>query len=410
MQPILPAFFLILLTGLFSSTLLRKLNLPWVATLIVGGIAIGPNGLGLFTPDPTIEFISELGLIFLMFMAGLEVKVTEFKKSAPRLFLLSFINGLIPFVVGIAIAYYYGYSFTTLLLLGTVFISSSIAVVVPTLEANDSFSLKIGNAVMTTSIIQDVFSLILLSIILQDIKPMSALAPYLFYPLLVVVLISLKVFLPKIQRFFYSLNSKRDTFQDQLRTVFLVLIGTVIIFQLLGLHPIVGGFFAGMVLSESLKDEVLLAKIKALSYGFFIPTFFIYMGTQTDVSLVLESSSSLSIILVVVVGSILSKFLSGWLGAWLVGFNPSEGLFFGASSIPQLSTTLAVAHTAHSVGLMDDRLITALVVLSVVTTIIGPALMVFFRSADFLKLRKEKSLFLRSLISVKHKEPSEVLS
>ena len=182
-------------------------------------------------------------------------------------------------------------------------------------------------------------------------------------------------------------------------SVFLVLIGTVIVFQLLGLHSIIGGFFAGIVLSETINDDVLKAKIRALGYGFFIPTFFVFVGTQTNVSLIFDFDSSLPLILLICFGSVFSKLLSGWLGAWLVGFNRSEGLFFGASSVPQLSTTLAVAHTARSVGLMDDKLITALVVLSMVSTLIGPALMVAARNLEFLNLRKEHKGPLRTLIS-----------
>ncbi len=404
MESILPAFFIVLLTGIFSSTLLRKLHFPWVAALVIGGILIGPHGLGIFTPDATINFISELGLIFLMFMAGLEVKLSEFKKSGSQLFLLSLVNGLVPFVVGVAIAYYYGYSSLTLLLLGTVFVSSSVAVVIPTLEANDLFNLRIGKAVMITSIIQDVISLIMLSILLRSIKPVSNLPFYFFYPALFVAMVSLRFLLPKIQSFVSSLTPKNDTFQDQLRSVFFVLVGTVLIFELLGLHPITGGFFAGLVLSETIDDEVLKAKIRALSYGFFIPTFFVYIGTQTDISLIFDVGESLPLILLVVFGSIFSKLFSGWLGAWLVGFNLSEGLFFGASSVPQLSTTLAVAYTAKSVGLMDDKLITSLVVLSMVSTLVGPFLMVFFREAEFLNLVREESGLFRKIFPVKSKK------
>jgi Kef-type K+ transport system membrane component KefB len=163
MQSALPAFFLVLLTGLLSSTLLKKLHLPWVAALLLGGVLIGPYGLDIFEPDSTVKFISDMGLVFLMFMAGLEVKLSGFKKCVLSFFALSVVNGLLPFVVGMGIAYYYGYSRITMFLLGTVFVSSSIAVVIPTLEANNLFDLKIGKAVMATSIIQDVASLFLLS-------------------------------------------------------------------------------------------------------------------------------------------------------------------------------------------------------------------------------------------------------
>jgi Kef-type K+ transport system membrane component KefB len=128
----------------------------------------------------------------------------------------------------------------------------------------------------------------------------------------------MRLLLPKIQNLMSKLTSQNDTFQDQLRSVFLTLFGTVLIFQLLGLHSIVGGFFAGLVLSESLDHEIIKGKIRALSYGFFIPTFFVYVGTQTDISLLADVRESLPLVFLVV-GGVNSLQVPEWLVGGVVG-------------------------------------------------------------------------------------------
>lgn len=369
------ALFLIILTGLFSSTVLRKFHFPWVISLIIGGIIIGPQGLHLFQSDATTEFIGQLGLTFLMFMAGLETKLTSFNESSKELFILSFLNGFIPFIVGMAIGYFLGYGFLTMFMIGVVFVSSSIAVIIPTLEHNNLLESKIGKSVMTTIIMQDIVSLLLLSVLLQNVAPVSKLPLYIFYPLLICAVVLLRYLIPIIRNYLAKMKEKEDFYQDELHSVFVILLGTIVVFEILGLHSIIGGFFAGLVLSESVKDNVLLGKLRAIGYGIFIPTFFIIIGTETNVHVFLGTEGRRLVILLVVLGSILSKFISGTLAAKLVGFNRAQSLFFGISSIPQLSTTLATAYAATKLGILTHELNTAFVVLSITSTLVGPLLL-----------------------------------
>ena len=161
---------------------------------------------------------------------------------------------------------------------------------------------------------------------------------------------------------------------------FLILIGTVLVFEFLGLHAIVAAFFAGFVLSGSLRDtgSKLREKIHTVSYGVFIPAFFILVGIETDISILFREESALVLAGVLIAGSVLSKFISGWLGARLVGFDGNQSLLFAVSSIPQLSTTLAVAFTAMSLGLIDAPLLAAMVALSILTVVVSPTLMRVF--------------------------------
>jgi Kef-type K+ transport system membrane component KefB len=186
----------------------------------------------------------------------------------------------------------------------------------------------------------------------------------------------MRFLLPRLKKTLSKITqAKEDLFQEELRSVLLIMIGTVILFELLGLHSIIGGFFAGLVLSESITERVLVGKIRAISYGIFIPTFFILIGIHTNISVFFEIQNAFLLVTLIVVGSMLSKFVSGILGAKIVGFNDAQAVFFGASSIPQLSTTLAVSFTAKSLGIISNELNTAFVALSIFSTLLGPMIM-----------------------------------
>ena len=355
-----------------------RTHIPWAVMLIVGGIFFGPSFLGLITVNPTIDFIGQIGLIFLMFMAGLETKLTHFKEFKANLLFLAFVNGFVPFLVGFGMVTLLGYELITALVVGIIFVSSSVAVVIPSLEVSGALHTKLGQSVIITTVLQDIASLALLSILLQSVNPVTPIPLHIFYPVLIGVLIALRHFIPKLRKWVVKIASgSPDLFQLEFRTTFLMLIGTVITFELLGLHPIVAGFFSGLILADSIQSKVLKEKIKTISYGIFIPTFFIVIGLQTDLSVFTDFNNVLFIVGVVVISLVASKYVSGYLASRTVGFDESESGLFAATSLPQLSTTLATAFVAHSFGLIDQILLTSLVALSIFTVLISPALIHF---------------------------------
>jgi Kef-type K+ transport system membrane component KefB len=378
MEGLIP-FFIVLFASIFSSTLFRRSHLPWVIALILAGIVIGPHVFNIFTPGPVIDFMSEVGLVFLLFMAGLESKLSSLRHYKKEIILLSFVNGFVPLLVGLGIGFAFGYDWVVAALIGIIFVNSSIAVVVPTLEATGLIRRFLGRSVLATSVLQDSASLLLLSIFLQISNPIAHVPLYLLYPLLIAVVVLLRYLVPKVREFFRSrLSGRDDIFQLELRSIFLVLFGVVIIFELLGLHAIIAAFFAGLILSDSISSKRLQTKLSVVSYGIFVPTFFVVVGTRLDFSVFMELGSTLMLISAVVLGSMVSKMVSGTLAGLMVGFNFNQASFFGATSVPQLSTTLAATFTAAGAGLIGQELVTALVVLTIVSTLIGPTLMNYF--------------------------------
>jgi len=369
------AFFIILLAGVFFSALFNRLHLPFVIALIVGGIIIGPHFLGVLEITESIDFLGQIGLIFLMFIAGLEVKLSSFAKDKKNISIISVLNGFVPFVVGVTIAILFGYGGTVPMLLGIIFISSSVAVIIPSIEQAGILKFRLGKEIVSATIIQDVVSLALLSIVLQSVNPTTNIPLPLFYLLLVIVLIVLRMAIPKIRAFFNFIREKKDgLFDFEVRIILTLLIGVVVIFELLGLHPIIAGFFTGLVLSESIKSKELFGKIHAISYGLFIPIFFIIVGAETDITLLYSIGPAVYLTIAIVLGSFLSKTISGFISGRLVGFNNTESFFMGIATTPQLSTTLAVVFIGFELGLLDNNLVTAMVALTLVTTFVGPFL------------------------------------
>jgi Kef-type K+ transport system membrane component KefB len=382
-------FFLIVFSGVFFSMLSIRTHIPWAVMLIIGGIAVGPSFLDVISLNPTIEFMGQIGLVFLMFMAGLETKFSHFSEYKTSLLSLAFINGFVPFLVGFVVVYALGYPPLAALIVGIIFISSSIAVVIPTLEVTGMLRTKLGQSVVVTTVLQDITSLVLLSILLQTVDPVTEVPLYIFYPVLLGVLIAMRLGIPRLREWVTRVTTNSpDLFQLEFRSTFLILIGTVIAFELLGLHPIVAGFFSGLVLADSIKSKILKDKIKTISYGIFIPVFFVVVGLQTDLTVFTDVRNVLFTMSALVLALVASKYISGYGAARMVGFDSTESNFFAATSLPQLSTTLATAFVVFSLGLIDQTLLTSLVVLSVVTVLLSPILI--RRHADRLQARKKE--------------------
>jgi Kef-type K+ transport system membrane component KefB len=194
----------------------------------------------------------------------------------------------------------------------------------------------------------------------------------------VAIFVALRLLVPKVNKTIIGYVHQSDTqdlFQKEVRIVFLILIGTVITFELLGLHPIIGSFLAGLILSDSISSEQLMSKIRTLSYGIFIPVFFVVVGVRTDLSVLSNAGGSWWIVAAIVASSVISKLVSGYLGAIASKFSRRESLAIATTSIPQLTTTLAVAFIGLDSGIIDHKLIAAMVILILVTTALSPLLL-----------------------------------
>lgn len=367
------SFFIVLLVAVLFSYFFLRMKVPWVVALIIGGIVAGPHGLGFFEPDNTLNFIAQIGLVFLMFMAGLETRLVSSEGIKGRILTVASLSGLIPGLVGFGIAFVFGYSWHVAILLGIVFMASSVALLIPIFQAQGIFNSRLGKVIVGSAVVVDTVSLVLLSIFLRFMTPDPSLSFLIWYPIIFAILGILLWAVPKIKWLTFSdYAEEHDLFEKELRFVIFILIGLVVIFELVGLHAIIAGFFAGLILSRSMESKILKAKIHAISYGFFVPVFFVVVGSTADLSVFKEFSIAILFVVLIIVGSFSSKFFSGWLGGRLCKFTEQESYFLGASTMPSLSTTLAVAFLGFGEGLIDQQILTSVVILSLSTSIVSP--------------------------------------
>jgi len=365
-------FFLILMISVMFALAFRSFHLPWVLSLITAGVVIGPYGFEIAEVTPTLSFISQIGLVFLMFMAGLETRFDSFKELKSEITTISLLNGLIPLAAGVSLGYLLDFSLISSILVGIIFMSSSIAVIIPTLENLGQIKTKLGKTIVSSTIVVDVVSLILLSVLLQTVNPVTSLPLPSFYFIVTIIMVAFAYGLPKIRGMFPVRRDEKDLFESEVRIIFALMIGVVVTFELLGLHPIIAGFFAGLVLSKSINSALIIDKLRTISYGIFIPVFFVVVGMETDIRVFNDGLTMVGIVSAITFTSIIAKFTSGWLAGKLIGFSQKESAVIGLSTIPQLSTTLAVVFTAVEIGLLPSNLTTAMVILSIVTTLVAP--------------------------------------
>jgi len=379
METLFP-FFIILFSGLFLSEFFHRIHLPWVVALIISGFVVGPAGFGIIESSQTLEFLSSLGLIFVMFMAGVETDF--FNKSRQshfgKAFILALIGGSLSWVFGYVLAGVLGLPFLAAVLLGIIFISSSVAVAFPILESSGIIDRGLGKMILSTMIIQDVLSLIIFSIFSRVVSPDVGLNVFLVYSILIASFFVLRKGIPLVRGYFVKEfhTDEQDIFEQELRAVLVLLVGIVAFFALLGIHEILAAFLAGMILNDLISHRDIKKNIHALGYGLFIPIFFASIGVTTQVDKINFQEPNVWLLLSsIIIGTLVIRYCVMYIGARIVHLSHARAKVVGASMIPQLSTTLALGFAGKQMGFFDETLVTALVLMSIVSIFVAPLLL-----------------------------------
>jgi len=391
--------------------LLRRFHIPAVVSLMLVGIAIGPNAFDLIRHlnhflgrgYPTdqiyvvIEALGLLGLIFLMALAGMEVNLRIIKSERRAVTWLSVLTFAIP-----ALAGYFVYAFfmpdDTIgkWVYASLFASHSVGIVFPVIRELKVTHTRFGVAVLASTVITDIASLALLAVCIQfkrhsmperlagsisifDNVNMAELGGWfaVLFILAIVLFIFLSLWL--VPKGASSVLGLLDPHDDTRVTFFLAgLLVVVFLGELIGVSIIVSAFVAGMAINGvpafHEKHRILHRKIEGIGHGFIIPFLFLSIGMQTDLGILVKAWQNVAIAGLTVVGLVVSKTASGWIAMRLSGFGNKKGVCAGLMTIPQLSATLAAAAVALQLDMIGPAFFNAIVCLSVVTTLPVPTL------------------------------------
>ena len=364
--------FAVLLTVILTVPILvERFRLPGLVGLLAAGVLLGPNGLHLLQKDSeTLSLLSEIGLLYLMFVAGLEVDIAEFRKKKYRSITFGSLTFIIPLIVGTAVGQLFGFGWNASILIGSLFASHTLLAypIVSRLGvvANESVTVTIGATIFT-----DVGALLVLAVCVgihagdfTIFKLLTLLGSLAVYSLVV-----LFGFDWAGREFFRrSGDEEGNQFLFVLLAIFLASLGA----QVIGVEKIVGAFLAGLAVNDAVGQGPVKEKVVFVGSVLFIPIFFVNLGLLIDLPAFIASISSIWLTLTIVVGLVTSKFLAAFFTQLIYRYNNNEMLTMWSLSVPQVGATLAATLVGYRVGLLTEEVLNSVIVLMLVTSTLGP--------------------------------------
>jgi Kef-type K+ transport system membrane component KefB len=352
---------------LFGPVVVTRLGLPGLIGLLLGGYAIGPHGLGLITAgDQTVPALGQLGLLYLMFIAGLELDLHVLRKQRNSAVVLGLVAFGVPLSAGLVIGWALGWSVAATCLLGALF-SSHTLIVYPTLRdaglgGNPAVATAVGATVLT-----DTLALIVLAVVAgtqtasADITTVLLEIALGFVVLVGVGLLVLPRLVDGAMRMWGGDRVARYV------VVIVALLAMAALAEVFGIEPIIGAFFAGLALNRLVPNEGRsMDRVEFFGSAVFVPVFVVSIGLLLDPS-VMFTADTLELAGLICLGALGGKAIACWLTGAALGFSRAERAAMYVLTAPQAAATLAVTLIGFELGLFDTSVVNAVLVLILVS-------------------------------------------
>lgn len=369
---------LILLSTKLLGLISKKFNMPQVVGALMAGIVLGPSMLNLIQETGFIHDLSALGVIVLMFAAGLETDIKELKKTGVASIFIAILGVAIPLAGGfiVANAFNVGVGSNKLLqyiFIGMVLTATSVSITVETLKELGKLSTKAGNTILGAALIDDILGIIGLTLITSLADPTIKINIVLIKIVAFFVLaggfgyVCHKVFEKWVCR---TPNEKR---RYVLAAFVICLVLAYVAEEFFGVADITGAFIAGLIVSNTAKTEYINDRFETLSYMLLSPIFFASIGLKVSFGSMTTNLWIFTIVITIV--AILTKVLGCGIGAKLCKYTNKESLQIGSGMVSRGEVALIVASKGIAVGLMTGTLLAPIVICVVITTVITPVLL-----------------------------------
>jgi Kef-type K+ transport system membrane component KefB len=352
--------------------------------LLLAGVVLGPSVLqALPKADPVAEFFSEIGKLLLMFFAGLEIDLSQFRRTGTRSLGFGLFTFSIPLVVGAGVAMLAGYGWLAALLIGSLMASHTLLgfpiVQRMKLVTDEAVAVTIGGTVLT-----DLMSLLVLAICIPIHTSGFSTSVFVLQVVEIVAYV-LIVFIGLSALGRWLIKRIGDSTETQFVLILMIIALAGFGAEVINLEPIIGAFLAGLAINQAVSQGKAKEELEFLGNTLFIPMFFVSIGFLIDVHVFLQTLVTKAGLVVGIVGGlIVSKFLAAQLTRPVFGYSRTQGGLVWSLSLPQVAATLATAIVAYQatnaegVRLIDESVVNAVLVLVVVTSILGPVLTEYF--------------------------------
>lgn len=374
-------FLVILIIILSAPILLNKLKIPHILGLIIAGAIIGPNGLNLLLRDSSIILSGTAGLLYIMFLAGLEIDLAEFKKNSSKSLLFGFYTFVIPMFLGIlAGLYLLEFSILTSILLASMFASHTL-ISYPILSKLGVTRNRAVNIAVGGTMITDTLALLVLAVIVRMATGAVNTQFWIFLSISILVFGMIVMFVfPIIGRWF--LKRYEDSVSQFIFVLVMVFSGAFLA-ELAGVEAIIGAFLSGLALNRLIPStSALMNRIDFVGNAIFIPFFLIGVGMLVDYRVFFQDFETIKVALIMTVVATVAKFVAAWLTQKSLRFSVDERrIIFGLSNAQAAATLAAVlvgynvitGYTAEGepIRLLNDSVLNGTIVMILVTCTIA---------------------------------------
>lgn len=369
-SPVL-VFSLVLMIILMTPILLKKLNIPSIVGLILSGVLIGPFGFGVLEKNAAVDLFSTIGLLYIMFIAGLDLDLAQFKSYRYKSLVFGFFTFAFPFGVGFPVCYYLldmgmNASILTASMFSTHTLVSYPIVSKLGITKNQAVAITIGGTILT-----DTAVLLLLAMVLNNHHGNLNEAFWVRISISISIFIGIMFFIiPKVSRWFFQKleSEKHSHYIFVLSVVFFA----AFLSQVAGLEPIIGAFTAGLALNKLIpQSSALMNRIEFIGNALFIPFFLISVGMIVNISVVFQGTFAIYMALTLSAVALFGKWIAAFLTQLIFKYTSSQrGLIFGLSS-SHAAATLAVILVGYNNQILDVNVLNGTIILILITCIVS---------------------------------------
>lgn len=382
---------IILLSTKVLGMITKRFHLPQVVGALVAGIVLGPAMFNMLHETDFLQQLSSLGVIVLMFTAGLETDIKELKKTGVASFIIALLGVVVPLVGGFTLAMLFNKGTSTEVILQNIFIgiiltATSVSITVETLKELGKLNTKAGNTILGAALIDDILGIIALTLITS----FSDASVSIFIVILKIALFFIFAGLIGIILHYLFRRWVKMYEADKRRFVIIsfviCLLLSFIAEEFFGVADITGAFIAGLIISDTEKTGYINSRFETLSYILLSPVFFASIGVKVELGKMTTETVIFTLILIVI--AILTKIIGCGLGAKVCKYSNKESLQIGVGMISRGEVALIVASKGLAIGLMVEQFLAPIVLVVVVTTIVTPVLLkIIFKEKDENKLK-----------------------
>ena len=372
---------IILLCTKALGLLTRRVQMPQVVGALLAGLLLGPAGVGILTEQSFLQSVAEIGVVVLMFCAGMETDIKELKACGKASFIIALCGVLVPLAGGFATAYLFNRPgmiesdasasiFLQNIFIGVILTATSVSITVETLKELGKLKTRSGNAILGAAIIDDILGIVALTIVTSISDPSVKIG------MVMLKIVGFFVFAAVVGFIFYKLyknwvdKANKEKHRHTIVAFVFCLLMAYIAEDIFGVADITGAFIAGLIISNVQRSTYLETKFDTLSYLLLSPVFFASIGLKVELPKMSAAIVGFAVALTIV--AVLTKVVGCGFGAKICHYKNYQAKRIGIGMISRGEVALIVASKGAALGLLGSAFLGPIIIVVVITTIITP--------------------------------------